>query len=398
LIADINASGAGGIDVGTVQPNTCYEVYAIRGSTSGNQALMLHRALDRRVDVHHPATMVSFRDVQTLESATLANVVNVAQSFQANKTGPFTGIDFSIQRVGNPVGNVWVTLETDNGAGNTTGNILATSRVFDTIRGDAAVAARMRFPFDVTANVTAGNTYWAVIHADYPVAILSPPTNPDYLKVGGDNALAYANGAAKFFNAKTNGWALANSSQTADLPSGPSNFYFRTFIEANSTSVVMPTGYDQKCLVSYCSTTTVTTLRFYDQRERTMSMPFHYTWGLAGQSLGSVSSGYGANNSLILGTTEVINCGEFVPPVPIVLVTLYLNSGLSGTTIQSFGQLECTDLPTQQALEAVSALSCNGESSATITTVGPIPVEHGAFMMNLGGATLGMVYLSSVEF
>jgi len=397
LIADINASGAGGLDTGTVQPNTCYEVYTIRGSSSGNQALLLHRALDRRVDVHHPAAMTFFRDLQAVEAANQANVVNIAQSFQATKSGPFTGIEFSIVKVGSPTGNVWVSLETDDGAGNTTGSILATSRVFDAIRFPLTTAARMRFPFDITANVAAGNTYWVVIHADYIPALISPPNNLNYLRVGGDRSLAYANGAAKFFNAATQGWALANSTATLDLPGGPSNYYFRTFIEANNTSVVMPTGYDQKCLVSYCSTTAVTSLRMYQQRDRTMSMPFHYTWGLAGASLGSVSGGYGANNSVILGTTEVINCGEFVPPIPIVLLTVYLNSGLSLTSLQSFGQLECTDLSAQLAVDVVSGILQNVESTSTINTVGPIPVEHGAFMMNLGGSVNGLIYVGSLE-
>jgi hypothetical protein len=402
LVADISSnvatSGPGYLDTGVVLPNTCYEVYAIRNSTTGDQALLLHRALDRNPDVHFPATTGASKNLFYSYGLNQSVSINVAQKFIANKSGPFTGIDLTLGRTGTPVGNVWVTLQDNSVTNNASGIVLATSRKFPAGRIGALVSdqVRARFPFDTTANVVAGNTYWAVVHADYTQG--NSQTNLNHLKIFGDSATAYALGAAKFFNANTNGWAMANSAAAVDGALGPSNFYFRTFIEANSTSVLMPTGYNQRCLLSYCSTNIRTTLREYHQREYKMSMPFHYTWCYrnSGGLFATAADNPGANNSPVVGFSEVIHMGEMVPPVPcVVWISKYTSLSAAATT--GIGDLTVTDLPAQLPYEGDGSLSTTIASSQ-VGFIGPLLVEHGAHINHSGGATFGVLHVAAVEF
>jgi hypothetical protein len=402
LVADTSLSGAGGIDTGTILPNTCYEIYAIRNSSSGAQALLLHRAKDTRVDIHYAPTAAVSRSINFVYGATQSVTINVAQKFIAQSNGPFLGIDLTIGRTGAPVGNLWVTLETNDATNNASGTILATSRRVSAgrIGNLTSDSVRTRFPFDTTANVTSNTTYWAVVHADYTQGNVQ--TNINYIKIFGDSAtpsFPYANGVCKFFNANTNGWALSNSSAAIDSAQGPSNLYFRTFVEANSTPVTMPTGYDQKCLVSYCSTTFHSTLREYHQREYKMSMSYHYEWMYYqnGGSNALRAESPGANNSAQVAFPEPIHMGEYVPPVP-CLVWIYKLSALSGAAALGHGNLGCTDLPVPTLVSESS-----GSLTATIgpgepKALGPILVEFNAHVNHGGGTTLGELYIAGIEF
>jgi hypothetical protein len=396
VIADMSISGAGGLDTGTILPNTCYEVYAIMGSAGKN--LLLHRALDRQCDVSHVASIAASKKLNYKYGTGASWSVNCAQSFQVTKNGAFRAVELSILSTGAPTGNCWVTLEPDGGAGNTNGTVLATSRYFDVSRvsNTASLAPiRVRFPFDATSNVVASNTYWAVLHVDYPAA--DPSVNPNYISLWGDSSTPYANGAAKFYNANTNGWALANSAASLDVALGPSNFYFRTIIEANSTSVVMPSGYTQKCLVSYCSTTPLSVFRQYQQRGRRMGMPYHYTWTYIGAGgVGApVVGGEGANNALLLGSGEVVNLGEFIPPVP-CLVTSYIWPGGASPTFMQLGQLDTLELQHGVVAEAVGVCAAY-VAGGSIEQLGPVLAEYNSIYSCLG-ALNAQLFISSVEF
>jgi len=402
MLADITSnvatSGPGYLDTGVVLPNTCYEVYAIRNSTTGSQALLLHRALDRNPDVHFPALAALSKNLFYSYGLNQSVSINVAQKFVSNKSGPFVGIDITIGRVGFPVGNVWVTLEDNNATNNASGIVLATSRKFPAGRvGDLVNdQVRMRFPFDTSANVVVGNTYWAVVHADYTQG--NSQTNLHHLKLFGDSTTVYALGAAKFFNANTNGWAMVNSAASIDGGAGPSNFYFRTFVEANSTAVVMPTGYDQRCLLSYCSTNIRTTLREYHQREYKMSMPYHYTWCYHhnGGLNSSPADNPGANNSPVVAFSEAIHMGEMVPPVPcVVWISKY--TGLGGAASTGVGDLSVTNLPVQLPYEGQGSLSLTIGGNQ-IGFVGPILIEFNAHINHSGGSTFGALNVATVEF
>lgn len=403
--SNVETSGVGYLDTGVVQPNTCYEVYAIRSSSNGAQGLLLHRAKDYSVDVHYAPTASSPRSINFNNGLNQSVCLNVAQRFVAHQSGPFVGIDLVIGRQGFPRGNVWVTLEDNLANNNASGIILATSRKFPAnIMGDlVSTPPRVRFPFDVSANVVQGNVYWAVIRTDYTQGNIQ--TNLHNLKVYGDSStptIPYADGPAKFFNANTNGWALCNSAASVDGQSGglgPSNLYHRTFIEANSSAVTMPTGYDQKCLLSYCSTTKTSTLREYHQRGYRMSMSFHYTWNYINRGGLQASQGTDlstANNTAAgIQASEAVNMGAFVPPVP-CFVWIYHYSGLAGSAIVGGGGFNCLNLPVQlfRELDGGYTVLNNGGS---MNVFGPFLCEFAA-TYTMSGGTFSNLYVAAIEF
>lgn len=398
ITSNVATSGIGYLDTGVVLPNTCYEVYAVRNSGTGDQGLLLHRAKDINPDTHLPCVVNFLKSLNQNQGTSSANNTLVAQKFFAHKNGPFVGIDLSLTRVGTPIGNVWVTLEGNDANNNASGVILATSRKVSTARIGALASdpIRVRFPFDASANVVAGNAYWAVVRGDYSHGSLE---NLNYLRVAGDSTLPYAIGTAKFFNANTNGWALANSALAADVPAGPTNLYFRTFIEANDSPVLMPTGYDQKCLLSYCSTNIRTTLREYHQREYKMVMAFHYTWCYHhnGGLFASKADSPGANNSTVVAFSEPIHMGEFVPPVP-CLVWVYRYSGLGVAASLPMGDLSVTELPAQPLVSEVRGSLYATISGSQQLFIGPLFVEYNALVQHSGGATFGNSYIAEIEF
>ena len=404
IASNVATSGVGYLDTGVVLPNTCYEVYAIRNSSNGAQGLLLHRALDRNPDIHLPVAVSTVVKLNTDNGTGVSSSINVAQRFIATKSGPFTGIDLTLRRIGTPVGNVWVTIETDNtvsSTSNASGIIVATSRKITAGRIGALTSdfVRIRFPFDTTGDVSGGVTYWAVVHTDCPRADLFNNTNHVQVAGQGTASVDYPTGAVKIFNANTNGWALSNSAFLIDSPGGPGALYFRTFIEANNTSVVMPTGYDQKCLISYCSTNIRTTLREYHQQEYRMSMAFHYTWcyHYNGGLNASRADNPGANNSPVVAFPEPIHMGEMVPPVPCI-VWIYKYTGLGGGgSMTGTGDLTATEIPVQSFTEAQGALYTliNGNQQIFL---GPLFIEQSAHVNQSSGGTFGALHVAGIEF
>lgn len=405
ITSNVATLGVGYLDTGTVSANTCYEVWAIRSSSNGAQGLILHKALDRRVEQSFDTTMTAatVRKIRFEHGATQISCVNVAQSFVAAKSGPLTSIDFKVARTGSPVGNCWITLEDDVG-GNASGIPLATSRYMNVARilpGVTTNRSRLRFVFDTTANVVSGNSYWAVVQADYITARAG--VNENYIELSGSAAVgpsAYANGLAKNFLSNTNTWVVANS--VSFNPTGPQDLYFRTFVEANNTDLVMPTGYDQKCLLSYTFTDYATRLREYRQRGRKMSMTFNNPWAFVyAEGTGFAIPGSGSDNPESVFTSvniEAVSMNGYVPPVP-CLATFHVVGGAA--TPYMFGQLSSMDMGGTAVgpimFESVGALTANGAGSGGgIQTHGPVLVEQLACLMRI--ISLSQVYITNVEF
>lgn len=410
ITSNVATSGVGYLDTGVAEANTCYEVWAIRNSSNGAQGLVLHKTLDRHVDatIDTTVTAATARKIRFEHGLSLISCVNVAQSFLATKSGPLTGIDVSMSRTGSPVGNVWVTIEANTALGNASGIPLATSRYMDVARLPTDSQPRIRFVFDTTANVVSGNSYWAVIDADYPTAHLG--VNENYIQVFGtlasDTPPGYLDGRAKNFTSNTNTWVIANSSQFS--PVGPSDLYFRTFVEANNTDLLMPTGYDQKCLLSYTFTDNFTKTREYRQRGHKMSMTYFHRWVFVyNGGTGIAQPGAGSNNpsgTLIDTKLQVINLEGYVPPIPCLLTILHY--GAATTSVLAFGQLSSTDMTTIGAGGTPSVVESIGAVMANVAStgdgphpVGPVLIEQQAFLARMQvAASTGQLYVSQLEF
>ena len=391
-ISNVATSGVGYLDTGVATPNACYEVWAVRNSSTGAQGLILHRAIDRREDSNNClATGGVGGGVRSLRRSDATHAINVskcAQAFTVTRSGPLLAIELGLVKKGNPLGNVWITIESTDAQGNADGIVLATSRYKDCNRlaNVAFTGARVRMPFDITANLVAGNVYQCVVQADYPFS--GPATNPpSYVVLSGFISGSLAPRRGKNFNITTNGWAFANSGQPADTPPGPAYFYIKTTIETNSSPLVMPSGYDQKCLLSYAVLNDDLIFRPYSQRQRTMSMPFHYHWDLP----------FAINFDVGFSNYQVpLDMGEFVPPVPcLVRVAQYP----AGTSPVCAGHMDTCDLGGESPsividYESVGAVYANGVNGGVICTP-PILCELGAIQVRQGA---GYEHLMEVEF
>jgi len=408
ITSNVATSGVGYLDTGVVEANTCYEVWAIRKSSNGAQGLILHKSLDRHVYANSDSTLTATtpRKIRFEHGVGLISCVNVAQSFVADQSGPFTGIDLSVARTGSPVGNCWVTLEANTALGNASGVPLATSRLMNVARFPVGTAPqpRIRFVFDTTANVVSGNSYWAVLQADYTTSH-SPTEN--YIQAYGvaSGVTAYPAGVAKNFLSNTNSWVVANNASFS--PIGPPDLYFRTYIEANNTDVLMPAGYDQKCLISYTFTDTFTKLREYRQRDHKMTMAYYNVWAFVyNGGTGVLFPGSGSNNpsgTLIDSRLQVLNLDGYVPPIPCLVTVFHYAATTQG--VFTMGPFSSTDMGNPgagaelQTVESVGALTSNvtGGGDGTLPT-GPVFVEQQGILCRFQSPGSSQAYVAAMEY
>jgi len=401
--SNIATSGVGFLDTGVVQDNTIYEVWAIRSSSNGAQGLLLHQAKDRKPDVNNHVLggiYTTTRSVRYVSGFNSMNCINISQSFTPTKNGPLVGVEMMVTKTGTINGNCWITLEANNAQGNASGIPLATSRYknANNLSNISMVASRTRFIFDTTANVVAGTPYHVVYHGDYPIAG-SQTNEQGYTKVSGWTSGTASPGQGKNFNANTGGWAIANSAQVGDIPLGPCDFWLRTYVETNNTPIIMPTGYDQKCLLSYISTTlnragvSNTNIRRYTQFQRTMTMSWHEDWNLP---LGIRP----AEGGTFWSYSCPVICQDFFPPISPLIITL-LSSAVGPTPLGAGNHDACGLLGPSASFnrdEEVDFVAyANNNSGLWMFT--PIVVEEQTFQYrNLASVGFGALFCVAMEF
>lgn len=224
LVADITASGAGGLDTGSEGSSRWYEIHAIRKSSDGTKNLLLHRAKDYLLDESYTTS----NNVSNLRSS--SSNVKVGQTFDTDVTGPFEIADFKINRNGSPSGRVWASIYATSG-GLPTGSALKTSDKIDASLVSTS-AQVIRFPFRDPQTLTAGTTYAVVLEGDYAV------DGANYLQIAYDTTGTYSAGAHYIYNGSA--WSA-----------GGGDLWFNVYVTQNDTAVTMPSGYDQRALIGY---------------------------------------------------------------------------------------------------------------------------------------------------
>jgi len=344
IINTANTGNVGGLDTGTMLANTWYEIYAIRKRVDGTKGFIIHRALDRNVD-QNTAGVAQFTHtaIVAVNKVTAPNV-RVAQSFVANVSGPLTSFEVRMFKTGTPTGNVWINLHAST-AGDPGATPLATSRKYDVARMAIATHYPIRFVFDVTANVVATTSYFAVAQTDFTAS------DTNFITLEG-STVAYFNGLTKGNTGAV--WV--------SLAPGVGTLIFKEYVEANSTALTFPAGYDQKCLVGYTATDQAGKLREFTQRDRTISTYFSSQW------MGFAS----------LGTEkEVADLTTVLPPIQ-----CYVQFLLLGTTIAQsgiIGRLHAIDLPTAgSVVEGIGGFTwvTTGAGSIAMVPTSPIWIEQ----------------------
>ena len=351
LVASMTVSGAGGLDVNSVEaPSAWYQVYGIRKSSTGQKNLLLHRMIERTLDQQWLATLTLAgalrNDATALTTLDQRYCTKISQSFVPGRSGLLKAAELQFAKSGTPRGNLWITIQNDNGLGNADGTVLATSQMYNpeffltsTLVG--------HFIFNTAVNVNAGSRYHIVAEGDWPMddpatgnsvffygntAPLGPGQQSWMANVGytsGNLTLGSGYGDARCFNVVTGTWKLLANTISF---SGPQDLWFKTFIETSDTALALPTGYDQYILLSYVRNNASSNFKEYHQLNQTMVMGFESDW-LAWDS--------GAANALV-----PVDLSDSVPPVACAVdFTANVNSGTFGLAFGfGFGDRYTTDL------------------------------------------------------
>lgn len=313
--ANIELSGAGGLDQGGEESNVWYEIHAIRDSGNNATALLLHKAQQTGLDQSMANTTDNPRD---LRKATQTST-KLSQGFIPQEDGPLTSLEIEVSKTGTPTGLIWVTLESNN-VGAPSGTILATSRVMDVSRLPTD-KCRMRFLFDTNTSVSLNTTYHLVYQGDYVVS------DANYTTMWGVTGNFYANGVANEFHTSTNEWHTCTT-----VSSGPDDFFFKTFVKNTPiTAPTLPFGYDEHCLISYVYNDANGKLKQYTQKNHSMVMGTGPDWRAF---------------TSITGLVEAVDLVAFLPP------TRCSAQFVSYTTIGTprletpIGGVACTDMNT----------------------------------------------------
>jgi hypothetical protein len=364
VIINTANSGVGGLDTGTMLANTWYEIYAIRKRSDGTKGFIIHRALDRYVD-QNTAGVAQFAHNATVQvNRVTAPNVRVAQSFVANVSGPLTSFEMRMFKTGTPTGNVWIQLHA-NTAGDPGASALAISRKYDVARMVITTHYPIRFVFDVTANVVATTSYFAVAQTDFTAS----DTNHITLEASSTD---YFNGVVKGNTGAS--WV--------DLSPGIGTLIFKEYVEANSTSLTFPAGYDQKCLVGYTATDQAGKLREFTQRDRKIMCPLTAQW------MGFAS----------IGTEKEVSDLTTVLPPTTAEVMFMIVGGTASPQAMSLGRLHAIDLTAVTIADTLGGIVwCQASGGTTISPTPPIWVEHQALNMRVQTAA-GKLYPVSITF
>ncbi|HEY7649875.1 MAG TPA: hypothetical protein VID04_12805 [Methylomirabilota bacterium] len=235
LTADITASGAGGLDTGSEENATWYEIHAIRKSSDGARHIMYHKsdhyALDQFLVTGNDAFVA-------LRRSSAPHRLKQAQGFTPSVPGTLPYVDLLLKLPSTtPTGNMWVTIEGSNG-GVPDNTSLATSdkiRIRQLATSIPNRALWVRFVFRTPPALTASTLYHIVLQADYT------QSDTVVLSWGCDASSPPYPGGARSTTDNGTSWT-ANSTR---------DFLFRAWIKIAQAALTMPPGYDQNCLIGF---------------------------------------------------------------------------------------------------------------------------------------------------
>jgi hypothetical protein len=337
---DIAVSGAGGLDGGTANANSWYEVYAIRKRSDGTKNFIFHRALTRFADQNvfssfYPYTATTGYGLDN--SGNTTNYTRFAQSFTPNVSGQLTSIEIRAFKTGTPGGNIWLTLE-GNTAGSPNSTTLATSRKMDVSRLQITNTQNLKFIFDTTATVNVATSYFWTVNMDNAasatqfVNVAFSAANTDLAANGVNRGLPYGFAGS---------WQQLTSVGT---------FLYKTHVESNNNPVTLPAGYDQKCLISYAATDVNNKIKEYHQKDRTIMTYFTSQWA-SFPTIAPVATG-----------ADIMDLQVVVPPITCMVSFLIFGTSVAQSCV--IARVHALDLPAPSAI-AEGTVAAGGVTWAT---------------------------------
>lgn len=330
LTASLAASGIGGLDTGTEQASTWYEIYAAYNGTS--KGIFLHRAKNYNLDEDYSSNEDA---TQGLRSAVDNSTIRISQGFQTTLAGPVEFIDVKLIKVGTPTGNYWFTVEANNG-GVPSNTPLATSDYYDASRL-TTTATWVRLPFRSPYSVSAATQYHLVMYGDFTVSA----TNYIGWRMDG-SAGAYANGSKALYDSDTTTW-------TADADD---DMMFKVYVTENDVAMgpgVYPTGYSQYAKIGYCYNNASSNLKHFWQIDRQVFCGYDDDW-----QIGALTS----------TTPALVDLAAFVPPVPVALQLLGYNGSAAHVAFGTLTSVDLTGTSTDERVGLVRGYTGTGETRA----------------------------------
>lgn len=326
-VADIQQSGAGGLDSGTEQASQWYEIYAM-AKEDNTRSLLLHKSLEWTSDTSNTTGKDSYQNLR----AAAANT-RVAQGFKLFNSAAVMYVDLILKKVGSPTGELMLSIYSNN-AGVPNASLVA-SQVLDVSRLSPS-DTEVRFVFPRSGPVLTGGTqYHLVLSGTWGI----DATNYVHWAMDG-SAGTYANGSKALYNPTT--WTV----DTDD------DMIFTIGIESGISSVTLPTDYTKYCLLGWV----------YNDISSNFVPFLQYGRSYRYASLNS-------NDCAVVtltGLIQAVNLRKFVPPLDMCTVTM----GVTGTGTRSaslgIGDVRATDIEFPD-----STLSAQMVTSSGSTTVNP---------------------------
>ncbi len=351
------ASGVNGLDTGSEQASTAYELWAISDGGT-NKKGVFKRAKDYFLDEDSSAG----EDGQhALRDATART--KLAQGFKVDTAGPLEFVDLKLVKTGTPTGNYWLTVENDSG-GVPSGTVLATSDKYD-VSLLTTNNTWVRLPFRTTASLSAAAQYHLVLQGDFTVSA------SNFMSWRADTtAAAYANGSKAAFDGTT--W-------TADTDD---DFMFKVYIARNDTAVTLPTGYSQKALICpFAYNDSGSNLLRFMQQDRTIHC---YAQAADSSSANDEWTIFAVGAGPLAPT--LYHLGALTPPRPCTISVVWANN--TGAISAQFGHITATWLVNFKGGPGASPggyASTTGGDGHALSMDREVSVEYQGLMAISGG-------------
>jgi len=225
-------------------------------------------------------------------------------------------IDVELIKVGAPTGNIWFTIEANNG-GVPSNTPLATSWKFDVSRiPTTAGGTTMRIPFLVPATVSAATLYHVVAHGDWTVSA----TNYVGWRMDG-SAAAYAGGSKALYDSDTATW----TTDTDD------DLWVKVYIERNNVdfSTTVPAGY-RYVLIGYAYNDSGGNLWAFTQQDKRCYL------------LKPAINGLIINETS--ATSTLLDLRSFLPAATSILAHFSITGTGAGVGVLHVGDITCVDI------------------------------------------------------
>lgn len=356
VVADLAATGAGGLDTGSEQPSAWYSLWAIYNGTT--KAGLWHREKTFLYDTGYTTGADGAHPLRFDAART-----RLSQGFQLAAAGPVPFVDVQLYKTGAPTGNYWFTIETNSG-GVPSGTVLATSDKYSAAKLLTGTGGYwVRLPFRTPASLSVATQYHLVLHGDYTVS------STNYINWRADTTAAtYANGAKAQYDGTT--W----TTDTDD------DFMFKVYVTQYDTAVVLPSGYTKKALLGYWYNDVSSNLKQAMQRGRHVFTGRGNSWDIG---------------SLAAADAQLIDASAFVPPVPVLAEIAAYNSGAAIHFAP--GDLRATDLISSSIPGPLDlSLTITTAAAGHVQDTSPFPITYQGFMLFQGG--LSRLHLIGFEW